>query len=111
MTSQKTTEHCPIACAAQLIGDTWVMLILRDLLPGARRFGDLQHSVVSYHTGARINSKTLTDRLKLLEEQEIITRTAFEHEKPPRVEYALTPKGRDLSSIIDQLRVFGEKYM
>lgn len=89
----------------------WIILIVRDLLDGAKRFGDLQHSVVSYETGAPINSKTLTDRLKLLEEVELVERKAFEHEKPPRVEYKLTKKGYELTGIIQKLREFGEKHL
>lgn len=103
--------HCPIACASSLIGDMWVILIVRDLLDGAKRFGDLQHSVISFETGAPINSKTLTDRLKLLEEVALVERKAFEHKKPPRVEYSLTAKGLELTGIIDELREFGEKHL
>lgn len=102
---------CPIACAAQLIGDKWILLIIRDLMDGPRRFGDLQHSVTSFDTSTPINSKTLTDRLKQLEEEALIHRKAYEHEKPPRVEYSLTQKGMELSEIIQKLREFGERYM
>lgn len=87
------------------------MLIIRDLLEGTKRFGDLQHSVVSFKTGARINSKTLTERLKVLEEVKLVVRKAFAHEKPPRVEYALTATGQELSKLIDTLRDFGKKYL
>ena len=87
------------------------MLIIRDLLTGSKRFGDLQQSVISFDKGTAINSKTLTDRLKMLEESGFIIRHAFEHEKPPRVEYTLTEKGTNLSDIFEKIREFGEKYL
>jgi DNA-binding HxlR family transcriptional regulator len=95
---------CPIARAAALVGDTWTILIVRDLLGGARRFGALQQSL-----GA-VSPKTLSQRLKFLEAEGIIIRTAFA-EIPPRVEYQLTEKGLALSEVMEALRLFGERYL
>lgn len=114
MSPKKTATssvRCPIACASHLIGDMWIILIMRDLMKGPQRFGDLQHSVISYETGTPINSKTLTDRLKMLEEVDLVKRRAFDHEKPPRVEYSVTPKGHELTKILQSLKDFGEKHL
>lgn len=107
----KTCGNCPIAQTSALMGDIWVILIVRDLLGGARRFGELQASLTAPESGAHINSRTLTARLKMLEDMGIINRKAYEHEKPPRVEYTLTAKGKDLSSVIDTLKAFGNKHL
>jgi DNA-binding HxlR family transcriptional regulator len=95
---------CPIARAAALVGDTWTILIVRDLMGGARRFGALQQSL-----GA-VSPKTLSQRLKFLEAEGIVSRQAFP-EIPPRVEYNLTEKGQALSEIMEALRLFGERYL
>ena len=94
---------CPIARTANLIGDTWSLMIVRDLFDGPKRFGELCISLEG------VSSRTLTNKLKFLEEHAIITRTEYS-EKPPRVEYALTKKGTELSAIIEDLRKFGEKH-
>lgn len=97
-------EDCPIARTARLVGDTWTLLIVRDLLRGPRRFGQLQDSL------GNISPKTLSQRLKLLEAAELITRHAYA-EIPPRVEYDLTERGQALSDIIQALLAFGERYL
>ncbi|HET8581205.1 MAG TPA: helix-turn-helix domain-containing protein [Candidatus Paceibacterota bacterium] len=95
---------CPVARVADLVGDSWSILILRDLLEGPRRFGDLEESLHG------ISSRTLAKKLKSLEEHKMITRT--EHrEKPPRVEYELTDAGHAFHSIIDAMRAFGSQYL
>jgi DNA-binding HxlR family transcriptional regulator len=95
---------CPIARTAELVGDTWTILIVRDLMGGARRFGQLQDSL------GNVSPKTLSGRLKGLEHAGLITRHAFA-EIPPRVEYTLTEKGHALSAIIEAMRLFGEQYL
>ncbi len=102
---------CPIAKASQLIGDVWILLIVRELLTGTKRFNQLQTALIMPESKKTINSRTLTNRLKVLEEKNILERTVFAHEKPPRVEYSLTKEGRALSSIIDNMRDFGKKYL
>ncbi len=96
-------EPCPIEEVAKLLGDPCTLLIVRDLLIGSKRFKDFENSIES-------SSRTLTNKLKLLEEHQIITRTEFK-EKPPRVEYALTSKGKHLGQLIEDMRVYGKKYL
>ena len=91
---------CPIARTATLIGDRWTPLIVRDLAPGCQRFSELQRSL-----GA-ISPKTLSDRLRRLEDAAVVTRSCFA-EMPPRVDYCLTDKGHALLPIIESMRDFG----
>jgi DNA-binding HxlR family transcriptional regulator len=95
---------CPVALTLDLIGSSWTCLILRDLLlHGARRFQDLQTSLQG------IAPTTLSDRLKNLEQNGIVERQ-FYSMSPPRAEYVLTEKGRDLGPIIGAMRRWGSKY-
>jgi DNA-binding HxlR family transcriptional regulator len=91
---------CPIHRTAEVIGGKWTLLILRDLFDGTKRFGELRASL----TG--ISPKTLSERLRLLEQADIIARTIYP-EVPPRVEYALTPRGQMLQPIIETMREWG----
>lgn len=110
--NQNQTSLCPaFVRTSKLLGDKWVALIVHELLLGSRRFNELQAAVAPSVNSACINSRTLTLRLKSLEEEGIISRTAYAHEKPPRVEYALTEKGRDLSEIIEHMRAYGKKHL
>jgi DNA-binding HxlR family transcriptional regulator len=95
---------CPVAKVANLIGDTWSLLIIRDLENGARRFGELESSL------SGVSSRTLTKKLQFLEENKIVERKEYS-EKPPRVEYALTANGKKFHEIIDAMRTYGEKYL
>jgi DNA-binding HxlR family transcriptional regulator len=95
---------CPVAHTVNLIGSSWTCLILRDLLlHGARRFQDFQTSLDG------IAPTTLSDRLKNLEQNGIVERR-FYSMSPPRAEYMLTAKGRDLGPIIGAMRRWGSKY-
>lgn len=91
---------CPIALTAMLIGDRWTPLIVRDLASGCRRFSELQRSL----TG--ISPKSLSARLRRLEEAGVVSRSCFA-EMPPRVEYRLTDKGCALLGVIESMRDFG----
>ncbi|MEK8131568.1 helix-turn-helix domain-containing protein [Paenibacillus filicis] len=92
---------CPIAKTLDVIGTKWTFLIVRDLLlDGTLRFSDLLRSMDG------ISPKTLSLRLKELEEHGIVTRTVYP-EVPPRVEYTLTDKGRNLEGIFIELKRFG----
>ncbi|PSR29046.1 MAG: transcriptional regulator [Sulfobacillus thermosulfidooxidans] len=93
---------CPIQRTAMLFADVYIIMILRDLATGQKRFTELQQ--------AGINPRILSQRLKMLTREGVISRTRFV-EKPPRVEYALTPKGLALMPILDALKTFGEKYL
>ena len=95
---------CPIERTAALIGDRRSPLIVRDLAPGCRRFSELQRSL------GGISPKTLSDRLRRLEEAGIVTRACFA-EMPPRVEYRLTDKGLALLSVIESMRNFGVTWL
>jgi DNA-binding HxlR family transcriptional regulator len=97
---QLESACCPIERTAALIGDRWSPLIVRDLAPGCRRFSELQRSL------GGISPKTLSDRLRRLEEAGIVTRACFA-EMPPRVEYRLTDKGLALLGVIESMRAFG----
>lgn len=91
---------CPVARTAQIISNKWTPLIVRDLVRGERRFGELQRSLVG------ISPKTLTERLKYLEAVAVIERRCYA-EVPPRVVYSLTEKGRALLPVIESMRAYG----
>lgn len=100
-TTRETEEYgCPVARTADLISNKWTPLIIRDLRKGSMRFSELERSLKG------ISPKTLSERLKRLEESEIIERHCFA-EVPPRVEYHLTEKGEALMPIITSMREFG----
>lgn len=91
-----------LARALELVGHKWALLIVQELLAGPRRFTAIERSLV----GA--NPKMVTARLRELESAGIVSRTTYP-EVPPRVEYALTPRGRELAPAIDALRRFGSR--
>lgn len=94
----------PLGRAIHLLGDTWVLLIVMNLLQGSMRFNTLRAAL------GHISSKTLSSRLRLLEELDFVQRLAF-LEIPPRVEYHLTEKGRELGDVIAALERFGNKHL
>ena len=99
----KPIPNCPVEMTLQLIGDKWKILILRDLLTGTKRFGELKKSV----TG--ITQKVLTSNLRDMESSGLLTREVFP-EVPPRVEYTLTDTGYSLEPILDSMYSWGENY-
>ena len=106
MSEQKAIKElpaCPVETTLTLIGDKWKVLILRDLLPGMKRFGELKKSV------GNISQKVLTTQLRAMEESGLLTRTVYA-EVPPRVEYTLTELGQSLRPILDAMRSWGEGY-
>ena len=92
----------PIGRAIRLIGDVWVLMIIINLLRGPKRFGELQAFM------GHISSKTLTQRLRMLDELGFVQRRAF-LEIPPRVEYHLTDKGQEFGEVIAAIELFAEK--
>lgn len=92
-----------IACAANILGSKWTALILRDLSTGEKRFCEFERSL------AGISPRTLSQRLDSLEQEGIITKQSFA-EVPPRVEYTLTQKGKDLLPVLRQMADWGNKY-
>jgi DNA-binding HxlR family transcriptional regulator len=105
----KTIEYCDgnIECsiekALEVLNGKWTFLIIRDLFEGTRRFGELRKSLHG------ISPKTLSERLKELEEKGIILRTAY-LTMPPMVEYSLTEKGHSLKPIIKEMKLWGAKW-
>ncbi|HYM30071.1 MAG TPA: helix-turn-helix domain-containing protein [Candidatus Cybelea sp.] len=96
--------HCPIARTLDIIGDSWTILILRDLVTsGPRRFQDFERSLA----GASPN--TLSTRLKRLEENGIVERRFYE-QHPPRAEYVLTEKGGELRPVLRALLTWGQRH-
>ena len=86
------------------MGNKWTPLIVRDLAAGHRRFSELERSLHG------ISPKTLSERLKRLEEAHVVERQCYA-EVPPRVEYSLTPKGFDLLPVIESMRQFGLRWL
>src|SRR5918992_6010362 len=95
---------CPVCATAELIGGKWALLGIPDLADGRRRFCELERSLEG------ISPRTLSLRLRALEEQGILMRRT-NPEVPPRVEYALTEKGRALVPIIESMRSYGKQWL
>jgi DNA-binding HxlR family transcriptional regulator len=95
---------CSVAACAEIIGAKWTALLVHDMSEGARRFSQLEHSC------AGISPRTLSERLRVLEDEGIVLRRSYP-ESPPRVEYALTDKGHALLPIIDAMREFGHDWL
>ncbi len=93
-----------MARAIRMLGDVWILLIVMNLLPGPKRFGEL-HGAIEH-----ISAKTLSQRLKLLEDLGFVERHAFA-EIPPRVEYNLTETGLALGGVIDSIEHFAQRYL
>lgn len=103
MISNKKNLDCPVATTINLIGNKWKLLIIRDLLNGTRRFGELRKSL----TG--ISQRVLTENLRELETDGLLNRKVFA-EVPPRVEYSLNNTGLSLKPIIETMADWGTKY-
>jgi len=99
----KTFTDCPVEYNASLLGNKWKPLILRELLTGTKRYNELTRNV------AGISAKVMTENLRELEEDGVIARKVYP-EVPPRVEYSLSEKGRDLEGIINAMKEYGLKY-
>ena len=96
-------KRCVVERTASIISNKWTTLILKELLIGTKRFGELKKTLKG------ISPKTLTQRLKLLENEGIIVRTVYP-EVPPRVEYQLTEKGQELRPVIDAMAIWGQNW-
>jgi DNA-binding HxlR family transcriptional regulator len=97
-------ESCPVSACAEILGGKWTILLIRDLADGRSRFCELERSLDG------ISPRTLSLRLRALEEQGIVERRTFP-EVPPRVEYSLTDKGQGLVPIIENMRAYGREYL
>ena len=103
MTGAKELPACPVETTLTLISDKWKVLILRDLLCGTMRFGELKKSV------GHVSQKVLTAQLREMEASGLLTRTVYP-EVPPRVEYTLTELGYSLKSVLDAMWSWGSDY-
>jgi len=103
MKKKDELPDCPVATTVSLIGSKWKLLIIRNLLNRPWRFNELQKNLEG------ISQKVLTDSLRSMESDGIITRTVFP-EVPPHVEYALSPLGESLRPIINSMAVWGKDY-
>jgi len=99
----KELPACPVETTLSLIGDKWKVLILRDLMPGTKRFGELKKSI------GKVSQKVLTSQLRDMEENGLVHRQVYA-EVPPRVEYSLTELGQSLQPILYAMQVWGEEY-
>ena len=99
----KNLPACPVEVTLMLISDRWKVLILRDLLSGTKRFGELKKSIGS------ISQKVLTSNLRSMEEDGLLTRKVYA-EVPPRVEYTLTELGKILRPILCAMQQWGLEY-
>ena len=102
-TTVKDLPACPVETTLTLISDKWKVLILRDLLPGTKRFGELKKSI------GHVSQKVLTAQLREMEESGLLIRTVYA-EVPPRVEYTLTEVGKSLKPILDAMWNWGKEY-
>ncbi len=103
MLKKEEMPECPVAITVQLIGSKWKLLILRNLRQRPWRFNELQRSLEG------ISQKVLTDSLRSMEKDGIITRTVYA-EVPPRVEYALSELGETMKPILDSMEKWGNEY-
>lgn len=102
-TERKELPACPVETTLMLIGDKWKVLILRDLLTGTKRFGELKKSV------GHVTQKVLTAQLRQMEQSGLVNRKVYA-EVPPRVEYTLTELGYSLKPILDAMWSWGAGY-
>lgn len=100
---KKDLPECPVEITLMLISDKWKILILRDLMNGTKRFGELKKSI------GNITQKVLTANLRSMEESGLLTRTVYA-EVPPRVEYTLTEVGYSLKVVTDAMIKWGTEY-
>jgi DNA-binding HxlR family transcriptional regulator len=97
-------SKCSVAACAEILGAKWTAVLVHDLSEGPRRFSELEHSCPG------ISPRTLSERLRALEQEGILARRSYP-ESPPRVEYELTQKGQDLLPIIGEMRRFGHTWL
>jgi DNA-binding HxlR family transcriptional regulator len=99
-----TESTCPVCRTAEIVCGKWTLLVIRDLAEGRSRFCELERSLQG------ISPRTLSLRLRALEEEGIVRRQTYP-EVPPRVEYALTEKGRALVPLIEDMRTYGREWL
>jgi DNA-binding HxlR family transcriptional regulator len=102
--SAESNSRCPVCRTADVVCGKWTLLVIRDLADGCSRFCELERSLEG------ISPRTLSLRLRALEEEGIVTRNTFP-EVPPRVEYELTEKGEALVPLIEDMRRYGARWL
>lgn len=100
---QKSFPACPVEVTLELISNKWIILIIRDLLEGTKRFGELKKSM------GQITQKVLTANLRMMEAQGLVRRTVYA-QVPPKVNYTLTEVGYSLKPVMDSLAAWGSTY-
>lgn len=99
----KALPPCPVEITLSIIGDKWKVLILRELMVGTKRFGEIKDGIEG------ISQKVLTQKLREMDSDKLLNRIAYA-EIPPRVEYSLTELGKSLGPVLDSLKEWGEMY-
>jgi DNA-binding HxlR family transcriptional regulator len=99
----KELPPCPVETTLMMIGDKWKVLIIRELLPGTKRFNEIHHSIDG------VSQKVLTQKLREMESDGLLERKVYA-EVPPKVEYSLTEPGKSLGPVLDYLKEWGEMY-
>ena len=99
----KELPPCPVETTLMMIGDKWKVLIIRELLPGTKRFNEIHHSIDG------VSQKVLTQKLREMESDGLLERKVYA-EVPPKVEYSLTELGKALGPVLDSLKEWGEMY-
>jgi DNA-binding HxlR family transcriptional regulator len=99
----KELPLCPVEVSLMMIGDKWKVLILRELMAGTKRFGEIMDAING------VSQKVLTQKLREMESDGLLNRVAYA-EIPTRVEYSLTDLGRSLGPVLDSLKAWGEAY-
>jgi DNA-binding HxlR family transcriptional regulator len=102
--SALSNSRCPVCRTAEVVCGKWTLLVIRDLAEGSRRFCELERSLEG------ISPRTLSLRLRALEEEGVVERHTFP-EVPPRVEYALTEKGKALVPLVEDMRAYGKRWL
>jgi DNA-binding HxlR family transcriptional regulator len=100
----KKSITCPVEQTLLVIGNKWAVLVIRDLLTGKKRFGELLSSL------SGISPRTLSLRLTELSDQGILKKKVFYEKAPFKVEYTLSPKGKELAVVLDEMRTWGTKH-
>lgn len=103
MIKKSDLPDCPVEISLLFVGDKWKLLIVRELLTGTKRFGELKNAL----TG--ISQKVLTQHLRIMEDNALVNRKVYA-EVPPKVEYSLTEAGTSLKEIHDAMQLWGENY-
>jgi DNA-binding HxlR family transcriptional regulator len=102
--SAESNSRCPVCRTAEIVCGKWTLLVIRDLAEGSSRFCELERSLDG------ISPRTLSLRLRALEAEGIVARNTYP-EVPPRVEYALTEKGEALAPLIEDMRLYGRRWL